>query len=161
MQFPKEDRNHASVKQKFQGFYRSKVPTGNPLMPLEVKRAKEIQRKREEQMYSSGCEGIKDDEEIISKAPNNHDRQDNKDDNSNVAASSRGSRPPLLLPTIKRKHFNQEEHHGGVHRVLCLQMINDTRGAATKTSRQGQGATNKKKGRARGEKKPTAGGAGK
>ncbi len=58
--FPIEDRTRESLKRKFQELYRSKIPTGDPSMPNDVRRAKMIQRLMEERINSSDCEGIDD-----------------------------------------------------------------------------------------------------
>ncbi len=56
--FPTEDRRREFLKQKFQDLYRSKIPTGDPSMPNDIRRAKRIHQLMEERINSSDCEGI-------------------------------------------------------------------------------------------------------
>ncbi len=55
--FLAEDQTHELLKWKFQDLYCTKIPTGDPFIPNDVRRAKEIQRMREERINSSDCEG--------------------------------------------------------------------------------------------------------
>ncbi len=56
--FPTEDRTRESLKRKFQDLYRSKIPTGNPSMPNNIRRAKRIHQLIEQRINASAREGI-------------------------------------------------------------------------------------------------------
>ncbi len=53
--FPSEDRTRESLKQKFLDLYRSKIPTGDPSMPMDIMRAKRIYQSIEEKINPSDC----------------------------------------------------------------------------------------------------------
>ncbi len=75
--FPAEDRTRESLKRKFQDLYCTKIPTGNPFIPNDVRRAKEIQRMREERIHSSDCEGNQDIKNITHNAETKKDHDKN------------------------------------------------------------------------------------
>ena len=118
--FPAEDRKLDSIKRKFQELYQTKVPTGDPFVPIEVMMAKEIQKAREEKIEASDCEGTEDLEVEESVQPgkrkdNNDDNAKDKDDDddnnstsgsvadASVASVKIPAKVPLMLSTRKRQ----------------------------------------------------------
>ena len=108
VKFPLEDRSRDSLKRKFQDLYRTKIPTGDPFIPPEVRRAKMIHQLMEERINSSDCEGTDNVEIIVDE------EQVLEVDNGSVASaerpvvvSSATARPlvkvPLFMATRKRK----------------------------------------------------------
>ncbi len=111
--FPTEVRSLESLKCKFQDLYQTKIPTGDPFIPLEVRRAKMIQRMMEEWSSASDCEG-NDKGNIL---PKSSDGQPDVDTNSltsveSPAAVSQSTVRPLVKVSLflsSRKQKGEEE----------------------------------------------------
>ena len=106
--FPAKDCSVDSLKRKYQDLYRVKMPSGDPFMPADVRRAKEIQKRREEKINSSDCEGGDDDDN--NEPVPTLDSNTNVDavENASVASARPAPRTPRLLSTRKRKSYDDD-----------------------------------------------------
>ena len=129
--FPNEDHTRESLKRKFQELYRTKIPTGDPNIPPHIKRAKEIQRKREARTNSSDCEG-EEDIEKIAKEKETETESKGEDTDSHFTIES-GSTPlkqsakplvkvPLPLAARKRPKLENEDKINGLNEMFKAYM---------------------------------------
>ncbi len=129
IRFPAEDRSRESLKRKFQDLYRTKIPTGDPFIPLKVRRAKMIHRMMDERINSSDCE-TNDDVETLAESsdgPPDNDNNRSTSAESPAAAANSTNRPlvklPLLLSARKRKSVEEENSLQDILQVFKLQML--------------------------------------
>ncbi|KAG9404968.1 hypothetical protein AC1031_004066 [Aphanomyces cochlioides] len=127
--YPAQNRTVDSIRRKFANLYRAAIPTGDPLIPHEVRRAKTIRSKMNERADmgdGSEIDGLPpsdvdyeidhhedmqeevESEQLIDKPPNNSFLADDQDapaaatSTSSVASSFSGPRP------LVRKRYKQE-----------------------------------------------------
>jgi len=73
--YPQQQRSVDSLKRKFSSLHRKKMPTGDPLMPEDVRRAKNIRHEMTERANLGDAEDAED--EASSLLPNEEDNDDN------------------------------------------------------------------------------------
>ncbi|KAG9399158.1 hypothetical protein AC1031_012120 [Aphanomyces cochlioides] len=136
--YPAQNRTVDSIRRKFANLYRAAIPTGDPLIPHEVRRAKTIRSKMNERAAMGDGSEIDDyeidhhedmqeeveSEQLIDKPPNNSFLADDQDapaaatSTSSVASSFSGPRP------LVRKRFKQEnEDASTMLELMKMQML--------------------------------------
>ena len=130
--YPDEDRKAESIKRKFQDLYRTKMGTGNPHIPPEVRRAKEIQKLREEKLNSSDCEGnddLAEAAEATEQPPEPSENGTGNNDNRSAASNEdpavgngNPSSTRASLP-VSRKRQKNSDPLDGFKEMLQMQMM--------------------------------------